>query len=89
MGKGKPRKGYEAFWAQLRTGDKQFYTEPAEHKRKRLKFEGDKAPKSEVGSKPIVESTPERKAELDAELAKQQADRETATRNRSNKRNYV
>jgi len=79
---GDPVKGYEAFWAQLGPGDKQFYTEPAEHKRKRLKFEADKAPKSEVGSKPIVESTPERKAELDAELAKQQADRETATRNR-------
>ena len=79
---GDPVKGYEAFWAQLGPGDKGFYTEPAEHKRKRLRFEADKAPKSEVGSKPIVESTPERKAELDAELAKQQADRETDTRNR-------
>ena len=79
---GDPVKGYEAFWAQLGPGDKGFYTEPSEHKRKRLRFEADKAPKSEVGSKPIVESTPERKAELDAELAKQQADRETDTRNR-------
>ena len=63
---GDPVKGYEAFWAQLGPRDKKVYTEPAEHKRKRLRFEADKALKSEVGKKPIEEVTPEAQAEYDA-----------------------
>ena len=73
-------KGYEAFWAQLSDRDKQVYREPAEHKRKRLEFEKNKAAKPQgTSAGPVNPVVTEETQEL---LDNQQSDRETDTRNR-------